>query len=766
MCWCERRQAFQCGGTDRCAVSLFFVRHFYPTLQHVIMATGDVCTYDPETSPYRYYHKNGTTATTGHLVSVEGYSAPVCVFTASACRPDQPLSSVCCETTKRVDREADVNVWMLVAFLVPYLGFQIWKRYSRQKLEANKKRAETAEAAVRKAESQVRQAKNMLKAAEEKRQATGSKPANLADEALYRAEVDTLQKAHRENLAALETAKEARRKAKEDNNLPIVNSPTKNIFLSSLPTNLTRNRLIVIAVLFVLASTAGIYEKLIMKKSIQTTLSPTDRAAQMAMDAVLTPVGEVFAFLEDTMTVKVGYALAAGRHGELNALLNISVFGGLLCSIAAFGLISLVTLNESVSGAVLNPSETSNEVLIARGCTWIPTTQALLVHAKEYWLLTAAAWVPSFISSGIIGFFVGTVDLPPMLISQMVNLTVPIGIWFGLLNGTQIYPLTILALAYTVPQFVTTVAQFIYLGCNKATRRKYSLRMMMWPSGGGNVGSPNFFQVLKECAVQGFQLMLVDVAVQMSTSVTNYMAASDHFETAFKLGAAESAFWSFGPQYLMPTMMVVKIFGSKIIAGGQYEMFIRLYSFATLIAACLAITAIFVAAMKADFVAYDYGSSACVYASQPGCASAYASIFFQDGNGLDSMFDVFGPTVGLNLFFVIFRTGLMACHDFACIAKGAVGSVFLVYVPAILLAKFMFKTALSYYIAMYAPHVALLFVFGRRMWMNIQCMRNGQEGPWTAHVRKMTRGSSLDESLLGVDQQDKLLTPYTGGAST
>ena len=244
-------------------------------------------------------------------------------------------------------------------------------------------------------------------------------PANSVDDALYRAEVDTLQKAHKENLAALETAKEAERKAKEDNRLPINNSPAKNVFLSSLPKNLTRNRLIVIGILFFLASIAGIYEKVIMKKSIQTTLSPTDRAAQMAMDAVLTPVEEVFAFLEDTMTVKVGYALAAGRHGELNTLLNISVLGGLLCSIVAFGLIFLVTLNESVSGAVLNPSETSNKVLIARGCTWIPTTQAILVHAKEYWLLTAIAWVPSFISRGIIGFFVGTVDLPPMLISQM-----------------------------------------------------------------------------------------------------------------------------------------------------------------------------------------------------------------------------------------------------------------------------------------------------------------------------------------------------------
>ena len=76
-----------------------------------------------------------------------------------------------------------------MACLMPYFGFVIWER----KL-ANKKRAEKAEAAVRKAESQVRQAKKMLKAAEEKRQAAGSMPANSVDEALYRAEVDTLQK--------------------------------------------------------------------------------------------------------------------------------------------------------------------------------------------------------------------------------------------------------------------------------------------------------------------------------------------------------------------------------------------------------------------------------------------------------------------------------------------------------------------------------------------------------------------------------------------
>ena len=714
------------------------------------MASGGICTYDPEISPYRYYHNNGTTLKTGQWVIVPGYTAPVCVFTTSACRPDQHVNSGCCETTKNIDHEATVDLWILVGFLLPYFGFQFWKKYSRRKFEAKMAGIKKAESAVQTAQSRVNQTGKMIKEAEdrisEKRRAAGSMPASAMDEALYRAEVETLQKVRSENMDALETAKEVQRETGVGN-LSDVKTPAKNAYISSLPKSFTRIQLVVVGGSFILAAMAEIYEKVIMKKSIQTTLSPTDRAAQMAMDAVLTPIQEVFAFLEDTMTVKVGYALAAGRHGELNALLNISVFGGLLCSITAFAVVFLVTLKESVAGAVLNPSESSNEELIARGCTLIPTTQAILVNAKAYWLISAVAWVPSFISSGVNGFFVGTVDLPPMLIGQLVNLTVPIGLWFGLLNGTQMYPLTILALAYTVPQFVTTTAQFGYLSCKKATREKYALRMMC-PLWGSSPASSNFAQLLKECALQGFQLMLVDVAVQLSTSITNYMAASDHFETAFKLGAAESAYWSFGPQYLAPTMMLVKIFGSKMIANGQYELFLRVFFFATLVASSLAISAILAAAVKADFVAYDYGSSACVYASQTECASAYASIFSQEGNGLDSMFEVFGPTVGLNLFFGIFRTGLMACHDFSFIAKGAVGSLVLVYVPAILMAKFVFKTPLSYYIAMYVPHVALLFVFGWRMWTHIQCMRKGRDGPWTVHVRKMSRVSSVEDSLL------------------
>jgi hypothetical protein len=54
--------------------------------------------------------------------------------------------------------------------------------------------------------------------------------------------------------------------------------------------------------LYMASITALIFEAIIMPKSIQETLSPSDRSAQLAMQSFLTPVEEIFSFLEDTMT--------------------------------------------------------------------------------------------------------------------------------------------------------------------------------------------------------------------------------------------------------------------------------------------------------------------------------------------------------------------------------------------------------------------------------------------------------------------------------
>jgi hypothetical protein len=57
----------------------------------------------------------------------------------------------------------------------------------------------------------------------------------------------------------------------------------------------------------------------------------------------------------------------------------------------------------------------------------------------------------------------------------------------------------------------------------------------------------------------GLQLMVVDLAIQMSITITVYVAAVERFENAYKLAAATSAYWTFGPSYMITTFLLLKV---------------------------------------------------------------------------------------------------------------------------------------------------------------------------------------------------------------
>eukprot|EP00944_MAST-04C_sp_MAST-4C-sp1_P015495 g15495.t1 len=300
-----------------------------------------------------------------------------------------------------------------------------------------------------------------------------------------------------------------------------------------------------------------VIESVIMPKSKQKTLTPTDRASQSAMDAFLTPIHEIFGFIEDTMTVKVGYAIASRRYHDLNILLNVSVLGGLLCAAAAFLAMLGIALNDSLAGWVLNPSEKSNQALIDDGCTFIPSTKALLRNARIYWILSTVTWIPSFMSKGLAGFFVGILELFPYLFPGIIQAVVPISLWFGLLSNTDIYPLTILAISQCASIWIIAMMYFLYLGLRKDIREKYKLRCLCRCdssksqandappiSDGASSKHSSIWKLVIECVAEGFQLLLVDVAIQLSSTITTYLAASKHFETAFKIVAPQAAYWS------------------------------------------------------------------------------------------------------------------------------------------------------------------------------------------------------------------------------
>ena len=203
-----------------------------------------------------------------------------------------------------------------------------------------------------------------------------------------------------------------------------------------------------------------------------------------------------------------------------------------------------IALNDSLAGWVLNPSEKSNQALIDDGCTFIPSTKALLRNARIYWILSTVTWIPSFMSKGLAGFFVGILELFPYLFPGIIQAVVPISLWFGLLSNTDIYPLTILAISQCASIWIIAMMYFLYLGLRKDIREKYKLRCLCRcdssksqandaPSitDGASSKHSSIWKLVIECVAEGFQLMLVDVAIQLSSTITTYLAASKHFET-------------------------------------------------------------------------------------------------------------------------------------------------------------------------------------------------------------------------------------------
>ena len=347
-----------------------------------------------------------------------------------------------------------------------------------------------------------------------------------------------------------------------------------------------------VALIYAASITATVMEAVIMPKSIQENLSPADRASQLAMSSFLTPVEEIFVFLEDTMTVKVGYAVAACNYSELNALLHIGVYGGMLSGLVAFIFTSFLAYNHQTAEMILNPSHQSNSIFIKDGCLLIPTTEMILSNAYTYWILSTLAWIPKFASKSIDGFLVGAGSILPMLSSTVVSATVPVSLWFILKD--RMPALSALGWAYGVQDWIKACIFFLYFYCNVGLRKKYKLHCVGCCCNQSNKHKHNDYEHVKETTEEeledgdeeihissswkivftdvikgGVQLMIVDLAVQLSITITIYLASTQSLATGYKLAAAQAAYWSFGPSYLVGINMMLKLIGSRLMGRGE-----------------------------------------------------------------------------------------------------------------------------------------------------------------------------------------------------
>jgi len=317
---------------------------------------------------------------------------------------------------------------------------------------------------------------------------------------------------------------------------------------------------------------------------------------------------------------------------------------------------------------------------------------------------------------------------------MIVTAVVPITFWFVLLQyRAQLYgvvsnPLSILGIAYGTADWILAIIFAFFLFFNKSLHEKYQLKLIPW---GRHMGT-EFWKTVGEVAKEGGELMVVDLSIQLSLTITIYVAATQHFEFAYKLSAVQAAYWTHGPQYLIGMMLFVKMVGAQLIASKEYYTFLRMFAVTGLVTLGLFISGI-LAAVSARFpTAYSFGQNACIFATTPECLPIYESIF-QGTDSLPTVFGAFGAIVGTQLLFILLRAGLAMCYDFKFMAISSVVTFIFVYIPMISTVSTVSNpyTTTLYYIAMYSPHFALIIVFGTRLIMNFMKLYRDEPGPWT-----------------------------------
>jgi hypothetical protein len=91
-----------------------------------------------------------------------------------------------------------------------------------------------------------------------------------------------------------------------------------------------------------------------------------------------------------------------------------------------------------------------------------------------------------------------------------------------------------------------------------------------------------------------------------------------------------------------------KLYGAQFIARGKHELFIGFFVVLSLFCTTLGVAVSITGYQNHGMIAYQFGESACVFASVEGCAASYASIFMGP-DGLGAVFEIFGPTVALQV---------------------------------------------------------------------------------------------------------------------
>jgi hypothetical protein len=200
---------------------------------------------------------------------------------------------------------------------------------------------------------------------------------------------------------------------------------------------------------------------ILMRTSIQQTLSVVNRNTVIAAEAFLVPYNQIFQFIEDIVMVRVNYALASHQKVLTNELVHVGLLGSFGTGVIAAILATILAVIPPALSGLTNPGAEVDQLQYP-GCDLIaPDTNDVVL---PYWLVESWAIPGKQMGMVLTGFMMGAMELSTVgWIGAMSLAMLPI-IWFTS-SANASNPLLVLGLGEFASNWTLPVLAIAYLMC-------------------------------------------------------------------------------------------------------------------------------------------------------------------------------------------------------------------------------------------------------------------------------------------------------------
>lgn len=457
-----------------------------------------------------------------------------------------------------------------------------------------------------------------------------------------------------------------------------------------------------------------------MAQLTQGWLSVSDRNAMLAASAFLTPVRDAFQFLEDSVSVQIGFALASGNTEAAMSILILGVMGGFLFGILGAAAMTALLFWPSAIRFLLAPSSVMDAATLPH-CTLVDSAAKIVEQAHVYWLLTVWSWPLAFAGMALIGYMFGTRRIAVYGLSLALSSLSGLGIFVVFQPKT----LSLMGWANFVPSLVTVLV------CGTPVILAPEARAAIRPALNRLLGEDAQQDGVRNRALRdGALAMALELSTQLSITIGVYVGSSSGVSTQYQLSALQAALPKYSTAMSFAVGFVAKMRGSYLVGARSFEEFHKLVLLMAAAALALASLALISVLPHREALAFDFAENACEFATSEACAPAYIGIF-GGGTGeagtLQTSFGFFAVVAASMVVFNIARSGLYACQDFFFLGVSGIASLLFVFVPAIWYAHWVVGTPAAIFAAMYAPSVVLAVVFSARLYLNTRRMLAGAD---------------------------------------